>query len=192
MLTALVRQSSSILRSRSRGLRSGTVVCIWRSSKVGSVNRDVGAEADSSKIMDDTSILTMRQTPRTRSRTRSLREEFNLSFERLITLLEHEDLKEKRLTKEISQETQIGAGETRIPTQAKMNNKSKIHCNSRHHQLPYCRFFRKTKKQVFFFFTISKNGWSDQGELLFNLFKMGKTLDRVVRYAWSFWLFLFS
>ncbi|XP_024014088.1 uncharacterized protein LOC112088136 [Eutrema salsugineum] len=50
-------------------------------------------------------IPTMRHAPRTRSGTKSLREEFNKSIEGLITLIEHEELKEKLLKGEITRET---------------------------------------------------------------------------------------
>ncbi|XP_024014158.1 uncharacterized protein LOC112088148 [Eutrema salsugineum] len=50
-------------------------------------------------------IPTMRHAPRTRSGTKSLREEFNKSIEGLITLIEHGELKEKLLKGEITRET---------------------------------------------------------------------------------------
>lgn len=52
-------------------------------------------------------VPAMRQTPRKRSGTRSLREEFNKLVKSLITLIEHEELKKKLLTKEITREIPI-------------------------------------------------------------------------------------
>ncbi|VVB01697.1 unnamed protein product [Arabis nemorensis] len=49
----------------------------------------------------------MRNTPRTRSGNKSLREEFNKSVEGLITLIGHEELKGKLFTTKISLETPI-------------------------------------------------------------------------------------
>ncbi|XP_024007531.1 uncharacterized protein LOC112083549 [Eutrema salsugineum] len=57
-------------------------------------------------------IPTMRHAPRTRSGTKSLREEFNKSIEGLITLIEHEELKEELLKGEITRETPMDVGDT--------------------------------------------------------------------------------
>ncbi|XP_024010582.1 uncharacterized protein LOC112085996, partial [Eutrema salsugineum] len=60
------------------------------------------------EVIDDEepiNIPTIRHAPRTRSGTKSLREEFNKSIEGLITLIEHEELKEKLLKGEITRET---------------------------------------------------------------------------------------
>ncbi|VVB01787.1 unnamed protein product [Arabis nemorensis] len=48
----------------------------------------------------------MKQTPRTRSGTRKLREEFNKSVENLITLIEHEEFRDDEISNEIQEDAQ--------------------------------------------------------------------------------------
>ncbi|KAG7572513.1 Reverse transcriptase domain [Arabidopsis suecica] len=64
-------------------------------------------DLSSTETSNEVTIPTMRHAPRTRSGTRSLREEFNKSIESLITLIEHEELKGKLLTNEITRETPL-------------------------------------------------------------------------------------
>ncbi|KAL1204567.1 RNA-directed DNA polymerase-like protein [Cardamine amara subsp. amara] len=68
---------------------------------------DEDIETTSFKTAEEVKIPVMRQTPRTRSGARCVREEFNKSVESLYTLIEHEELKGNLLTKEIIQETPL-------------------------------------------------------------------------------------
>ncbi|KAL1194506.1 RNA-directed DNA polymerase-like protein [Cardamine amara subsp. amara] len=68
---------------------------------------DEDIETTAFKAAEEVIIPVMRQTPRTRSGARCVREEFNKSVEGLFTLIEHEELKGSLLTKEIIQETPL-------------------------------------------------------------------------------------
>ncbi|KAL1199570.1 hypothetical protein V5N11_019513 [Cardamine amara subsp. amara] len=72
---------------------------------------DEDIETSPLEAVEEVSIPVMRQTPRTRSGTRCLREEFNKSLESLFTLIEDEELKGSLLTKEITQETPLAPRE---------------------------------------------------------------------------------
>lgn len=66
---------------------------------------DEAIDLSSTETDDEITIPT--NAPRTRYGTRSLREEFNKSIASLITLIEHEELKGKLLTNEITRETPL-------------------------------------------------------------------------------------
>ncbi|KAL1203462.1 RNA-directed DNA polymerase-like protein [Cardamine amara subsp. amara] len=119
---------------------------------------DEDIEANHFEAEGEASIPVMRQTPRTRSGTRNIREEFNKSLESLYTLIQHRELKGSLLTKEITHETPTAPREDSQAT--KLQDSGVGTSNDPPELGEHTNAFLKSKKQGIFFLPVLQ-GYAD-------------------------------
>ncbi|CAA7042890.1 unnamed protein product [Microthlaspi erraticum] len=114
---------------------------------------DPNIDPDQTDAEEPVTIPVLRRSPRTRAGLISVREEFNQSIEGLITLMEHEELKETLLTTEISQET------PRLNQEAKETDQDDPHTTRRAQEqlkissTPFLPVLQGTKETTVFIIT---------------------------------------